>query len=138
MLSGRYRTERLARHWSKNPHGVCLLPSCQASKVHETLSHILQDCPSLQHIRTKLRNFTLYYINQLNQDIQEIFNLYCTTLNPSFPQFLVDCSSLPEVIQVVQKNGDGPLYHLFRVTRTWCYSLHKERLKLLGRWNIFI
>ena len=40
MLSGRYRTDRLTRHWNKdNPHGFCRLPGC----LHEegNLAHIL-------------------------------------------------------------------------------------------------
>ena len=28
MLSGRYRTERLRRHWSQNRDSFCLLPTC--------------------------------------------------------------------------------------------------------------
>ena len=41
MLSGRYRTERLSRFWSKNKEGFCLLPSCHGNMVHEDLEHIL-------------------------------------------------------------------------------------------------
>ena len=138
MLSWRYRTERLARYWSKNPHGVCLLPSCLASGVHETLTHILLECPSLNPARCNLQTFTVCFMQQLPSDIQEILSEYCAPLHSRSPQFLVDCSSLPEVIQAVQKSGDSVLHHLFRVTRTWCYTLHKERLRLLGRWNIFV
>ena len=25
--------------------------------------------------------------------------------------------------------------NLFRVTRTWCYCLHRDRLRILGRWK---
>ena len=46
MLSGRYRTELLARHWSSNKNGFCLSPSCTAAQVQESLKHILLWCPS--------------------------------------------------------------------------------------------
>jgi hypothetical protein len=44
MLSGRYRTERLMRFWSKNKEGLCLLPSCSELHLQEDLEHILVHC----------------------------------------------------------------------------------------------
>ena len=42
MLSGRYRTDRLARHWSKtNPSGLCLLPDCDGDSIG-SLEHYCQ------------------------------------------------------------------------------------------------
>ena len=53
MLSGRYRTEYLCRHWSKNKEGVCLLsPHC--SSTTEDLPHILAFCPALTRIKRKV------------------------------------------------------------------------------------
>ena len=49
-------------------------------------------------------------------------------------QFLLDCTNHPRVICAVQDLGSGILEELFRFTRSWCYSIHKARLKLLGRW----
>ena len=136
MLSGRYRTERLARYWSSNVQGFCLLPSCRHSKVHETLQHILVGCPALTPTRSNLESFTAYYKKQLPNHTAGLLDVYCRVNHPLFPQFLVDCSPLPEVIEVVQVYGAEALHHLFRVTRTWCYSLHRERLKLLGIWQL--
>ena len=52
MLSGRYRTDRLMRHWSKsNPHGLCRLPGCSGEQG--TLHHILLSCPALAEARGK-------------------------------------------------------------------------------------
>ena len=48
-------------------------------------------------------------------------------------QFVLDCSVFPSVIAAAQKDP-AVLQLLFRATRTWCYSLHRTRLKLLGRW----
>ena len=53
-----------------------------------------------------------------------------------FLSILLDCSIIPEVIASAQNEGSNVLNMLFRLTRTWVYSLHKERMKLLGRWNL--
>ena len=134
MLSGRYRTEALCSNWSKNTSGHCLLsPSCQ---IVEDITHILKCCKALSPTREKLISFTASYCDD-NPDAKDIVNLYCTPAHPQFCQFLLDCSTLPEVIRSVQQNGSTVLSHLFNITRIWCYSIHRERLKLLGRWNRF-
>ena len=138
MVSGRYRTEALCSHWSKNKKGVCLL-SDGCSNMLEDLTHILQICPALSRFRQNLAQFTQEYSDKLeNQDIQTILLSHCEISHPSFMNFLLDCSSLPQVIACVQLHGNDVLYHLFRVTRTWIYVLHRERLKLLGRWNKYL
>ena len=44
MLSGRYRSDQLARHWSKtNQSGLCQLPGCSGGEPG-SLEHILLNC----------------------------------------------------------------------------------------------
>ena len=50
-------------------------------------------------------------------------------------QFLLDCSIIPAIILLRQSHGVEILSELFYLTRTWCYSLHRERLRQLGRWK---
>ena len=50
----------------------------------------------------------------------------------SLVQFILDASVHPSVITLVQTYGQDILMPIFYLTRTWCYSLHRERLKLLG------
>ena len=135
MVSGRYRSEALCSHWSKNRKGVCLLAgSC--SDMSEDITHILQICPALSCFRQNLAKFTLDYSDKLeNPDIQAVLLSHCDISHPLFVSFLLDCSTLPQVIVSVQLHGHDVLYHLFRVTRTWIFVLHRERLKMLGRWN---
>ena len=134
MLSGRYRSESLCRHWSsKNKNGFCLLPSCKG--LVEDLPHILSSCSGLASIREKLVRFTLDYCSNSAPVLNDIVTSLCKPQNPNFIQFLLDCSCLPEVILAAQEYGDGVLAHLFRISRTWVYSLHRTRLKKLGRWN---
>ena len=136
MLSGRYRTERLCRFWSNNPSGYCLAPACAGLAIYENIEHILTSCSSLSLVRQRLVNFTIEYsksVPVLSQIILELTN----PNNPLFVQFLLDCSSIPIVISAVQLLGQEVLHHLFKISRTWCYSLHRARMRLLGRWRQF-
>ena len=70
--------------------------------------------------------------------IKQLVHSLCSPTNPLFCQFLLDWSVIPELIAAVQDqihDGDDILHHLFHLNRTWVYTLHKERMKLLGRWN---
>ena len=51
-------------------------------------------------------------------------------------QMMLDCSTVPSVISAKQIEGPSLLEQLYRISRGWCFSLHKTRLKLLGRWKI--
>ena len=136
FLSGRYRTELLCKYWSQNQHGYCLGPSCTGKELVENEEHILLYCKSLEGTRQTLVKFTLSFARQF----PALGELLLTFTNPNshmFFQFLVDCSVIPEVITLTQKHGKEALYTLFKVTRTWCYSLHRDRLKMLGRWPKF-
>ena len=134
FLSGRYRTEALCSHWSSNKMGLCKLsPTCQTP---EDTSHILQKCVALDGTREKLIAFTNLYCTS-HSVIADIVAKYCRMECRLFVQFLLDCSVLPEVIAAVQIHGQEILSHLFNISRQWVYSLHRDRLKLLGRWRNF-
>ena len=132
MLSGRYRTELLCSHWSNNKSGKCLI-SENCLDTTEDLEHILVSCDALHPTRLKLSDYTNTL--QCTHAIKHIIDKYCNPSSPSFCQFLLDCSVLPEVISAVQSEGQFIHEILFNITRTWVYTLHKERMKLLGRWN---
>ena len=133
MISGRYKSESLCRNWSKNKEGFCLLsPSCD--QTVEDISHILSTCNGLSTQRSKLISFTASYAATVPA-ITDLILTLCVPSNPNFVQFLLDCSCLPEVILTTQQHGREVLHHLFLITRIWVYTLHRERMKLLGRWN---
>ena len=136
MVSSRYKCESLCKHWSKkNTEGFCLLsPSC--ANIVEDVPHILSSCSGLSEQRRKLASFTSRYAASVPVIMDLILTL-CLPSNPSFVQFLLDCSCLPEVIHATQQHGKEVLEHLFLITRLWVYTLHRERMKLLGRWNYF-
>ena len=136
FLSGRYRTEKLCRFWSNNPNGYCLGPLCRERSVVEDEEHILLQCRSLATTRQNLLEFTMSYA-RLYPFISETLLRLTNPNHPQFTQFIIDCSVIPEVIALTQTFGQIVLNHLFKVTRTWCYSLHRDRLKFLGRWRSF-
>ena len=57
MLSGRHRTEELARFWSSNKEGFCLATECH--ETVENLEHILVKCPALEENRQRVRSVLL-------------------------------------------------------------------------------
>ena len=135
MLSGRYRTEALCSNWKIHSTGVCLLsPVC--SSTIEDLQHILSHCCALTPTREKLLDFTTRYCLQVSTPISQLITEYTNPSNKDFHQFLIDCSTLPAIISAARLHGYDVHHHLFHVTRTWEYTLHKERLKILGRWNL--
>ena len=115
MISGRYRTEKLCSHWSRNRGGNCLLSTSYSEQ--EDLPHILSSCPALAATREKLYRYTLSYSKQYPAIIP-LLQQFCTPGSPQFCQFLIDCSSLPPVILMTQELGKSVLHHLFTITRT--------------------
>ena len=135
MLSGRYRTESLTKHWTHRD-GSCLAPGCRSTciKQVETIEHLLLVCPSLANIRERV--FTIWTRAKVNfPQLAQTISKAMTGKITFRCQFLLDCSVLPEVIVLVQLYGQPVLDQLFYLTRTYCYCLHRERMKILGKWK---
>ena len=133
FLSGRYRSEELCRFWSQNRDGFCLLDSCKDLKISENIQHILLHCAGLTEVRRRLVAFT----GKMTDDksvLKQIIETYLFSQDEELRmQFLMDCSVLPPVITAYQEYGATIHQSLFRVSRTWCRSMHVARLKALGR-----
>ena len=134
FLSGRYRNERLCRFWSQNKEGFCLLESCNGKCIIEDTYHIIITCNSLVETRRRLFKFTAAYVADKPLLIPLIKAYLCSS-EEYFVQFMLDCSVLPMVISSYQMHGPIVHEHLFHISRTWCRSLHRDRLKLLGRYS---
>ena len=120
----------LASHWSKNKEGYCLAPTCK-NKI-ETTKHILIECDAYIHCKIRLYSLWISYPCPI------VHGLVLEALSAETDyllQFIIDCSVLPSVIRASQSFGESILQKLFYLTRTWCWSVHKQRMKLLGRWN---
>ena len=130
LLSGRYRLGSLTRHWKTNYDGHCLL-STECADSLEDIVHFLQLCPGLDTTRKELRKFTELYASNLNDLPSSLLLKLASIDNPSFCQFMLDCSAMPEVISLCQQSSDDILGHYFNVTRIWIFKLHRERQKHL-------
>jgi hypothetical protein len=97
MLSGRYRTELLARHWSSNKQGFCQAPSC--TEICETLEHILLWCPSYQSTRENLMKLWLQFPNPI---ITQLTRSILESPPNILMQFILDASTHPHVIRLAQ------------------------------------
>ena len=130
FLSGRYRTESLCSHWSSNKGGFCLSPTC--SNQIETIDHILVHCQAYSTTRDKL---TRLWLSSPNPKVQELASQALASPPAYLIQFILDCSVIPLVITATQHDGTDILDSLFHLTRTWCFAIHRERMKIYGRWN---
>ena len=128
MLSGRYRVAKLTKHWSiSNKSGHCPAPDCTSL---ETLEHLLVSCPHYAQLRGGIvRLWTSTAEPRLLQIVSRI--LVCSP--EELVQFILDPSVHPPLISLVQSHGLDILRLVFHLTRSWCYSLHCERLRLLKR-----
>ena len=97
MLSGRYRTELLCSKWAPQSSGSCLTPTCKGLGIPEGLQHILVSCGSLEETRKGLTAFTDKQ-SAKHPEIKPLIDKYYCPQHPDFPQFIIDCSVLPDVI----------------------------------------
>ena len=131
FLSSKYPCARLTHHWSpENSDGFCTYPPCKEEGLIETAEHILLDCTAYTVARQSLTSLCL-----ASQD-RVIYQLVCTYMfSENFIQFLLDCSSLPPVIRAAQEHSDRIYSDLFYLSRTWCFGIHRERMKRLNKWK---
>ena len=133
LLSGRYRSQSLVSHWAPlNREGYCLSPSC--TQVKETVKHILLDCQAYNEQKSKIYSL---WLSTKNTVVYQLVLEALSSEKSYLLQFILDCSVLPPVIRATQSKAERQiiLNELFYLTRTWCFSIHKKRMKILGRWN---
>ena len=128
LLSGRYRTNELLKHWNHLQTGLCSAPGCDSK---ETVTHIIIECRAYTNIRQKLLSM---WLSTHSQEVYTLVLEALTSTKEYLTQFILDCSSIPQVIKAKQKYGEVIFSEIFRLTRTWCFTLHRERLRIQGRW----
>ena len=134
LLSGRYRSDKLLSHFSPSQSPTCQLNCDQPDSIGD-VPHLLIKCSALSQRRLIL----FEYWNTLatgNPVLISIVQFIQHGTDEDLLQFVLDCSVVPEIIEAVQMCGQDLYKSLFKMTRTFCYSLHRERLKILGRWRI--
>ena len=118
-------------HFGKTDTSQCSL--C-LNEADGSIEHILVLCQSLNHCRTN--QFKLLEdrsdMNEISKII--IYNIYKKSVN-DFTQLLVDCTTIPTIIDAYQTNGISVLFDILKFARSWCFNVHVTRMKLLGRWR---
>ena len=109
-----------------------MLPGCEGEVG--SLQHILLHCPALAEARSRMLSLWSSFLvsNPLLFPVVKYYTLGGDSANL---QFLLDPSVLPMVISLSSTNPDT-LKHCFYLTRTWNYSMHLTREKLVKLWNI--
>ena len=130
ILSGRYRSCWLRRHWTWET-GACRLPGCGI--VPGDIAHLLSgECPALQPHLAK----TLHNLLQMLAPHPHLLPPVLSALNgdrESVTTFMLDPSTDPCVINLVQIYGKvAVLAPLFQAARAWVWSAHRARMRLLG------
>ena len=131
MVSGRYRTEMMCRFWSTNRNGFCLSETCK--QVCGDLEHLLVVCPALDHIRHRLHSLwcqKTVYCAPLHDLILKILGSNSETQ----VRFILDSTTFSEVIFLRQTLGQEIEDTVMYLTRTWAFTIHRQKLKMLGRW----
>ena len=131
MLSGRYVTDQLSRHWTKNKSGACLIPGCSGQHIG-SLEHLLLFCPAIAEARSGIIKLCV----AVSSESDDLRTIILTMLSGQpvvkMMQFILDCSSMPEVIRLTQHSTQETLERLFYISRTWCYTMHRTRMNKLG------
>ena len=131
MISGRFKTEYLSRHWTSNKSGYCQLDSC-----YETvgdLEHLLVTCPGLAVVRDRMWTMVL----AKTRILVPLYNLACI-INTSPPniqlQFLTEPLAFTDITDLCNLYGRTVLDIVYYCIRTFVYYIHREKQILLGNW----
>ena len=98
-----------------------------------TVEHMLVACEGLAH---KGEDIIMYWKQQTedNEHLQALTTTKLCSEVDEQVQFLLDPSVVPSVIRGCQLQHFS-LDDVFKLTRTFCYALHRRRLQLIGRFN---
>ena len=128
MLSGRFRCASLLRHFSQHISGLCEL--CKAEI--EDLAHILVPrCIHLLDQADSLLKFAHEKLISCALASDIFFRIMKSKDDSEKVQLLLDPTVLPEVISANQTNNTV-IPTILSVTVTWCYSMNRRRIKLMG------
>ena len=68
-----------------------------------------------------------------SDELSRIINLVLNSGDQqTLMQFIIDCSTMPEVIKSAQTYGNHIRDILMYIGRTWCYNIHREHMNQLG------
>ena len=97
-----------------------------------SIEYLFVQCPVLDDHRKQI-HLKLSTSDDMSETAKSLINDSFQSVK-SATQMLLDCTPIPAVISAKQIEGPSILHQLFRFSRSWCYTMHKNRLKLVGRW----
>ena len=107
------------------------MPTCE--NLIGDLEHHLLFCQALQPARNRLYSIwsqKLHYLGPLLEVFHGLFN----NATKDFIAFLLNPSANSEIIRLSQVHGQWVLENAMYLTRTFVYTIHKEKLILSGEW----
>ena len=126
LVSGRYRSDYLSRHWNQqNPLGFCLL--CPGKFLFGTVQHLLLHCEALSDKRTRLIELWSAHADE-DGHLHSLLKELLQSKPDILVQFLLDPSVIPQSVAMCQQKL-FTLSSLYYLTRTWCYG------QLLGKFK---
>ena len=135
FLCSQYPCGERTRHWTpENSAGICTFLNCYNNKSVESPEHILLHCPAYNSARNNMIAMCLKIKNPISHGL--VTSLLLSKSNSIKMQFLLDSSSISEVIASIQLYGEQVSKDLFYCGRNWCFVLHRERLRRLGQWKL--
>ena len=132
MVSGRYRSDYLCRHWTPaNKMGYCVEDTC--NEVAGDLVHMLSVCPALNVVRKRLLKFWFDRSKTSPALLRFISEIVCSPPQ-ELTQFVLDPAQFPAIQATWSALGPDIVNHTYYLTRTFAYYMHREKMILLGRW----
>jgi hypothetical protein len=132
MVSGRFRSEYLCRHWSDNRLGHCQADTCVG--VAGDLEHLLVHCPALAQDRKRL--WEMFFIKSVQ--FPALFH-FLQDIEKSGPtirlKFLLDPLAFSEILNLWSLFGQNLIDHIYYLIRTYAYYLHRRKQILIGNWS---
>ena len=131
MISGRFRTEYLSRHWTNNKQGHCQLDTCL--ETVGDLEHLLISCPALAPVRTRMRETILTRTMKLIP--LNAFILRILVSSPAIQlQFFLEPLAFIEIVNLCDIYGQTVLDLVYYCVRTYVYYVHRQKQIMLGLW----
>ena len=137
MLSGRYRTCWLRRHWSGDTSGFCRVPGCTGDTPGTLLHLATGQCPGLADSTANAVAYWTKFL-QSSPHLAPILTMYADGDADTFLAFLLDPSIQAPVLKLAGLLGNSVVNELCHLTRTWLYQHHRARYRALGLWEYLL
>ena len=132
MISGRYRTEKLARHWSStNRDRYCSLESCD--NIVGSLEHMLIICPGLETVRDRMKRMYIEKTALLVPLQRTVLELLESSPEAQL-QLILEPMAFVILMSMSRLYGPTVSNILYYCSRTYVYYIQREKAKLLNQW----